>query len=186
VTISVLRSTGAVTVPAGGNEPVVVAEALDHARAGDIPFRIRVLRGDVELARSLITLRIVREREVLVAARGIRRGERLGPGDLRLQRMVLGRTATTTLSGEDIVGREARIDLAEGAPLVATVLTVPPDIRTGQTVELLVIAERFSLSSRGEALNDGVVGQIIAVRRAADGRTVRGTVLGEGRVRLDQ
>lgn len=186
VTITVVRSTGAVTIPAGGSEPSIEATAMDNARSGDIPFRMRVLRGEVELGRALITLRIVRERDVLVAARAIRRGERLGPGDIRTQRMVLGRTVTTSLGTGEVVGREARNDLAEGTMFSAAVLITPPEVRAGQAVELVVSTERFQLSARGEALNDGVIGQTIGVRRAADGKTVRGIVLGDGRIRLNQ
>lgn len=186
VTISLLRSTGPVTFPAGGIEPTIVATAMDNARAGDIPFRVRVMRGEVELGRALVTLRIVREREVLVASRAIRRGERLGPGDIRSERMVLGKASTSRVGIEDVIGREARNDLAEGTPFSPAVLVTPPDVRAGQAIELVVSTERFHLTARGEALNDGVIGQTIGVRRAADGRTVRGVVLGEGRVRLDQ
>jgi flagella basal body P-ring formation protein FlgA len=186
VTISVLRSSGGLTIPAGGSEPNLVATALDQSRVGDIPFKVRVMRGEVELGRALITLRIVRERDMIVAARAIRRGERLGLGDLRTQRRVVSRINAAVLTIDEVVGREARNDIAEDSPLSANSLITPPDVRAGQDVELVVNAERFQLSARGEALNDGMIGQSISVRRAADGRTVRGILIGHARVQLIQ
>lgn len=185
LTITTLRSAGAVTIPAGGADPRIVADALDSARIGDIPFRVRVLRGEAEIARSLVTLRVVRHRTMLVAARSLKRGERIGAGDVRSERMQVVRSTLVSLASEQVIGREARIDLAEGAPIIATSIIAPPDVRAGQSVVLVVVSERFHLTAKGEALNDGRIGEAISVRRTADGRTVRGLVIAEGQVRLD-
>jgi len=186
LTITILRSSGVVTIPGGGSDPVLSAQALDTGRSGDIPYRIRVLRGEVELARALVTLRVVRHRQMTVAARAIRRGERIGPGDLRIERVMVERIPVPSPSPEELIGREARLDIAEGTPLTERVVIQPPAVRAGQALTLLVISERFQLTSSGEALNDGRIGEQIAVRRTADGRTVRGTVIAAGQVRLDR
>jgi flagella basal body P-ring formation protein FlgA len=185
LTITTLRSGGAVTIPAGGAEPRIVAEALDAALIGDIPLRVRVLRGESEQARSLVTLRVVRHRTMLVAARALKRGERIGAGDVRSDRIVVTRGNLAGLAEDEVIGREARMDLLEGSPFVAKSVIAPPDVRVGQNVVLVVTTERFHLTAKGEALNDGRIGDAIAVRRSADGRTVRGTVIAEGQVRLD-
>lgn len=186
VTITTLRSSGSVTLPAGGAEVAIVAEPLDQMRSGDIPFRVRVMRGEVEVGRALVTLRVVRQRTMTVTARAIRKGERIGPGDLRSERVHVGRGSATAVTQADLIGREARMDLAEGTPLTTAVVINPPDVRVGQQVVLVVDSERFHLTAAGESLNDGRIGEVISVRRAADGRTVRGTVVAEGRVRLDR
>lgn len=185
LTITTMRSSGALTVPDGGAELVMRAQPLDNSRSGDIPFRIRVMRGEVEVARALVTLRVVRHRDMAVAVRTIRRGERIGPGDVRTERMLVSRTWTKSCSLEDLIGREARMDLAEGTPLTAAVVILPPTVRAGQEIVLLVTSERFRLTAKGQALNDGRLGEIIAVRRGSDGRTVRGTVIADGQVQLE-
>ena len=186
VTITTLRSSGSVTVPAGGADVAIMAEPLDQARSGDIPFRVRVMRGEVEVGRALVSLRVVRQRIMTVTARAIRKGERIGPGDLRSERVTVGRGSAAAVAQTELIGREARIDLAEGTPLTTAVVVNPPDVRVNQQVVLLVNSERFHLTAAGEALNDGRIGEVISVRRAADGRTVRGTVVAEGQVRLDR
>jgi flagella basal body P-ring formation protein FlgA len=186
VTVSLLRVSGALLVPDGGLPVRLLAEALDRHASGDIPFRIRVLRGEVELARSLVTLRIVRHRMQPVAARAIRRGEIIGAADLRAERVQVTRTSGIAGSDDGFIGREARVDLAEGTPLAPSLVVVRPDIRVGQAVQLLVSTERFHLTAPGEALGDGRIGEVIPVRRNADGKTVRGTVVAAGQVRLDR
>ncbi len=185
LTVTTLRSSGSVTIPAGGADIILLAQALDNSRSGDIPFRLRVMRGETEVGRALITLRVVRHREMTVAARALRRGERIGPGDVRTQRMLVERTSVKAGAQTELIGREARIDLAEGAPVHAAVVLLPPAVRSGQEITLLVTSDRFNLMAKGEALNDGRIGESIAVRRGSDGRTVRGTVIAEAQVRLE-
>lgn len=185
LTITTMRSSGAITVPDGGAELVMLAQPLDNNRSGDIPFRIRAMRGDVEVARALVTLRVVRHREMTVAVRAIRRGERIGAGDLRTERVLVARTWTKPCPQSELIGREARIDLAEGTPLTEAVVSLPPTVRAGQEIVLLVTNERFQVMGKGQALNDGRIGEIIGVRRGSDGRSVRGTVVADGQVRLE-
>jgi flagella basal body P-ring formation protein FlgA len=120
-----------------------------------------------------------------VAARALKRGDRITAGDVRSERMQVTRQSLVGLDVQAVIGCEARVDLAEGTPFTTTAVIVPPDVRVGQIVVLVVTSERFHLTAKGEALNDGRIGESIAVRRSADGRTVRGTVVAEGQVRLD-
>ena len=183
--VTTLRSSGALVIPDGGSAVTMIAQPLDQSRTGDIPFRVRLMRGEVEVARALVSLRVVRHRQMMVAARVLRRGERLGAGDFRTERMAVNRAGTSALSQDEIIGHEARMDLAEGIPLTAAVIMLPPNVRAGHGIMLLVNTEKFQLTAKGQALNDGHVGEIINVRRETDGRTVRGKIVADGQVLLD-
>jgi flagella basal body P-ring formation protein FlgA len=183
--ITTLRSSGALVVPDGGSEVTMVAQPLDQSRTGDIPFKVRLMRGEVEVARALVTLRVVRHRQMVVASRILRRGERIGDGDVRSERLAVSRVGAASLTAHEIIGHEARMDLAEGTPLTAAVIILPPNVRAGQGIVLRVNTERFQLTAKGEALNDGHIGETISVRRETDGRTVRGKVIADGQVLLD-
>ena len=139
--ITTLRSSGVLVVPDGGSEVTMVAQPLDQSRTGDIPFKVRLMRGEVEVARALVTLRVVRHRQMIVASRLLRRGERIGAGDVRTERVAVNRAGAASLSAPEIIGHEARMDLAEGTPLTAAIIVLPPNIRAGQGVVLLVSAE---------------------------------------------
>jgi flagella basal body P-ring formation protein FlgA len=99
--------------------------------------------------------------------------------------VAVNRAGSASLSANEIIGHEARMDLAEGTPLTAAVMVLPPNVRSGQGIALLVNTERFQLTAKGEALNDGHIGEIISVRRETDGRTVRGKIIADGQVLLD-
>jgi flagella basal body P-ring formation protein FlgA len=183
--VSTLRSSGALIIPDGGSAVTMIAQPLDQSRTGDIPFRVRLMRGEVEVARALVSLRVVRHRQMLVAARMLRRGERLGVGDIRTERVAVNRAGTTALTQDHIIGHEARMDLAEGIPLTAAVIMLPPNVRAGQGIMMQVNTERFQLTAKGQALNDGHIGEVIHVRRETDGRTVRGKIIADGQVLLE-
>jgi flagella basal body P-ring formation protein FlgA len=62
---------------------------------------------------------------------------------------------------------------------------LPPNVRAGQGIMMQVNTERFQLTAKGQALNDGHIGEVIYVRRETDGRTVRGKIIADGQVLLD-
>ncbi len=187
VKISVLRHSGAVAIPAGGSEHTFVVDALDKQLIGDIPVRVRVLRGEREFARALITLRVERHRTVVVAARALRRGDVLTPGDLRLKRMALtSRFSSGIKDIATLVGQEVRMEVEEGSPLQINLVSLPPAVRAGQTIELVVTNKNFHVSGTAVALGSGAIGDVINVRRQADGHTVRARIEGLGVVTFER
>jgi flagella basal body P-ring formation protein FlgA len=185
VVVGKVRVSGALVVPAAETPPRLLAEALDRAPTGEIPYRVRVLQGDVELARSLVVVPVARYRRMTVAARALHRGETLGVGDLRSERIEVTPRLAEAGEANTLVGRIARQDIAEGTPLAAALFTVPADVQSGQAVTISFVRDHFRLSATGEALADGHVGETIQVRRA-DGRAVKARVVASGQVQIDQ
>jgi flagella basal body P-ring formation protein FlgA len=187
VELSVIRHSGAVIIPAGGAAYRFVTDVLDRHLSGDIPVRIRILRGEVELARALVTVRVVRYRTVVVAARSLQRGELLGLGDFHLQRLVMTTQLATSLTDINVVaGQEIRTDLEMGTPILESMLIQPPAVRAGQTVNLVVSTAHFQIMGSAVALGNGRIGELINVRRQTDGRTVRGRVEANGVVTFER
>jgi flagella basal body P-ring formation protein FlgA len=187
IELSVLRHSGAVVIPAGGGEQSFVVDALDKQLSGDIPVRVRVVRGERELARALITLHVVRHRTVVVAARALHRGEMLGPSELKFQRMVLTARITTSFTEmSSVIGQEMRLEIEEGSPLQPNMVILPPAVRAGQTIELQISSPHFHVSGAAVAMGSGAVGEVINVRRLADGHTVRSRIEGPGVVTFER
>ena len=184
VEVEKVRGSGALVVPAFAQPPHVVADALDRSPAGEIPYRVRVLQGDNELARTLVVVKVSRYRRMTVAARTLKRGEMLGVGDLRTERVAVTSRLAEANDAHELLGRSVRQDIAEGAPLVAAQFIIPADVQAGQTVTISYVSERFRLSASGEALADGRTGETIQVRRG-DGKAVKARVVALGQVQLD-
>ncbi|MBA3938862.1 MAG: flagellar basal body P-ring formation protein FlgA, partial [Planctomycetes bacterium] len=177
---SVLRTSGALVVPDEGVAPTLVADPLDNSKGGDVPFRVRVLHGDLELARALVTLRLARTRVQIVAARTIKRGEVIGAGDLRDEAIPITRaTGNLVFGAADLIGKAAHGEIQAGAPVNPALVGEVPEVRTGSAVTLRFVRDGFALSAAGEALSDGQHGEVIRIRRA-DGVVVKAQVSGPG------
>jgi flagella basal body P-ring formation protein FlgA len=178
--VSVLRTSGALVVPDEGAPPTLVADALDNAKGGDVPFRVRVLHGDLELARALVTLRLARTRVQIVAARTIKRGEVIGAGDLRDEAIPITRqTGNLVFTTADLIGKAAHSEIQAGAPVNPALVSEVAEVRSGSAVTLRFVREGFALTAAGEALSDGQHGEVIRIRRA-DGVVVKAQVSGPG------
>lgn len=184
VEIAVVRCSGPATVADGGAPPRLEAEPLSPPIAGEGAWRVRLMEGEREVGRGLVVVALRRQRMVAVAVRPLQRGQTVGAGDLRLAKVEIGPlTAAATSELPMLVGRVLRTDLAAGQPVLPGQVVEPPAVVGGQPVELVVRVGNAELCAPGAALGDGRVGQPVAVRRG-DGKQVRGTVLGPGRVLL--
>ncbi len=181
-----VRDGGAVIVPDDAVPTRLVAEALDRAAGGEIPYRVRVLRGESELARTLVTLNVTRLRAVAVAARSMRAGEVIAAADVRIARMAMDAVSRyAPEQGDALVGQTARIDIAEGTALSAGLLRPHLDVHGGSAVILVFSSAGLEVSGSGEALSDGKIGDLVQVRRGSDGSCVKGRVSAPGEVRIN-
>ena len=181
--VALLRASGPLAVGDDGTEPRIEATTIDRGQVGDVPLRVRLLRGDVELARALVVLRVRRFARIAVLETDLRRGTAIGPGDVSLQRIELSQANQDAFrSLDEVVGRQPLRDLAAGQPLTPGSTEVPLDVRPGQAVAMVFRTGTVELSAPGEALAGGRSGEVVMVRRAADDRRVRCQVLAPGRV----
>lgn len=184
VECTVVRHPQPITVPDLGSEPMLLAERLDPTQeSGEMPVRVRILRGDTELGRVLVGLSVRRWRDHLVLAAPVPRGRQLEVADLLVQRVeVTPRLRGGLTRPEEALGQLAARDLAEGLVLTRDCLQPKPEVEAGRTVTLLWRRDAIELAAPGTALGSGRSGDLIQVRRATDHQVVRAQILDEGRV----
>jgi flagellar basal body P-ring formation protein FlgA len=91
----------------------------------------------------------------------------------------------TRLPAEDeIVGLKARRAIAPGEALTATVLDVPPLVRTGYVVTLTATVGAVQVTSAATASNSGQRGDVIRVTPKPNGRPLRARITGESAVEV--
>ncbi len=181
--VTVQRASGPMSIADDGSAPRIEATPLDHGRVGEVALRVRLLRADTELARSLVVLRVRRYAQVTVLAVAARRGAVLGAGDLSLQRIELSIATQDAFADPALVlGFQATRDLAAGQILTPALAVAPLAVRPGQGVTMVWRTGTVELSGLGEALAGGHDGDIIGVKRGSDQQRVRGQIIGPGRV----
>ena len=184
--VTLQRASGPLSIADDGTAPLIEATPLDRGRVGEVALRVRLLRADTEVARSLVVLRVRRYAQVTVVAVAVRRGAVLGAGDLTLQRIELSTVTQDAFVDPTLaLGFQATRDLAAGQILTPAFAVAPLAVRPGQGVTLVWRTGTVELSGLGEALAGGHDGDIIGVKRGSDQQRVRGQIIGPGRVLMN-
>ena len=86
------------------------------------------------------------------------------------------------LSRVDVIGKTARRTLLPGQAIPLAAIDNPRLIRNGATVTMIYVDGALTITTTGDALQDGAVGDTVKVRNADSGVTVRGQVRADGSV----
>ncbi len=160
-----------------------VAGRWPRARAS-VPVRVRM---DGRVLRTLnvpVTATDLRSVQVFDANYVARTG--LATLRLREATMDMVCCSGTVLVGLPAAGYRLRQDVRAGTPLTDAVLEPLPAVQGMQEVQLLVRHKGIELSAAAVALQDGQVGQRIAVRPSYAHETVVATVTAPGKVQIHE
>ena len=83
-----------------------------------------------------------------------------------------------------VEGKILRVGLAAGAPILSPLLDLPIAIHRGQKVMLTLSDREMTIKTTATALDDGRVGDSIAVENGASQKTLRATVARDGGVEI--
>jgi flagellar basal body P-ring formation protein FlgA len=122
--------------------------------------------------------------DVVVTAVPVRRGQVLGPEDVRLERAELTQLPTDVITDpQRAVGKSANVAFPAGFTLREDMLRAPLAVISGQRVRILFAGDGFTVSSEGKALGNASIGEPIQVR-AASGKVMSGVVQEAGVVEV--
>ena len=124
-----------------------------------------------------IKLYVKAYRNVVVAARNLAPFEPITPDSLRLERWDIGHLTGYFLDGDRIIGLRTRRAVAAGLPLSEVALEKPPLVRHGSPVTILVQMGEITVSTNGQALQEGSEGSIIRVQNLNSNRIVNARVI---------
>lgn len=186
-TWELVRASAGITAP-DAPDLRLVAESLDPAAVGEVPFCVRAMAGTVEQGRTLVVLRVARWAEILVAARAIPRGQVVGADDLTVERRALDRANRTAagLTLELLTGRIASRNLAAGTVITPELLTIPPVVRAGSATTAVWRGRGFAVELATTALADARIGERVNLRRSSDGSVLHGIAQADGTVVIER
>ncbi len=128
--------------------------------------------------------RAVAMRDVVVAAKPLRSGDLVMPGDVTVSRMATDRApANAAEDAELVVGQRLRRAIVAGQALAQADVVAAPVITRDASVQLLHQVPGLTLTAQGRALEDGFRGRVFHVLNLASGSVVQAEVLGPGRAR---
>jgi flagella basal body P-ring formation protein FlgA len=130
---------------------------------------VAVLAAGAVLAQSVQPVRAIRSQTVLV------------PEDLVLVDATVPGAATAI---EQAVGREARIALYPGRPILLAHLVAPALVERNGLVRLSYVRGPLRILTEGRALDRAAAGEPVRVMNLVSRQTVTGTVIADGSVEV--
>lgn len=118
--------------------------------------------------------------DVVVAARSIAVNEVIAPESIKYERVDIGRAAQGYITRTDeVAGMLARRVIPPGTLINKYMLDEPLAIRRGGLITIIVRIGDLEVTTPGEALQSGSVGEMIRVRNSTSKRVVAARVLDE-------
>jgi flagella basal body P-ring formation protein FlgA len=125
--------------------------------------------------------------EMPVLNRRLHAGEVITPDDLQWVSVGdRGLPGNAVYEAQELIGRTPRRSLAAGAPVLAADLKRPTVVARGALVTLILSSPSMRLTARGQALDEGGVGDGIRVANAQSHTVVAGVVLANGQVAVGE
>jgi flagella basal body P-ring formation protein FlgA len=158
------RNLQSIPVPVGSRAIKVDTDPGENFR-GSVLARL-LLEIDGEPYRELgHRFEVERYVEALVAARKIPRGRRLSASDVEVAKIEQSLAGEDSLSSvEEAVGLLAARTIQAGKALRAESLTLPPVVRRGERMTVVLAGNGFQILTMGRALEDGATDEIVRVR----------------------
>ncbi len=120
--------------------------------------------------------------EGVVAARLLRAGTVLGPGDLKIDPGIEG----PVVDPAEVLGQQLRVTLSANRPIEPAFLAPPTLVARNQIVTIAYQKGALRIEAEGRALSAGAEGDVIRVMNPASRVTVAGRVTADGSVIVDQ
>ena len=164
------------------DEPGLVAEPDVTARVGKRSrFLLSVSGVRRGVAVAMVTVRVAYPR----AARTIARNEAIDRSAIDLSVADVSSVPIAPLPTVDaLAGRLARRNIVAGEALTATILRIPPVVKSGDAVEATVRFGPVSATGTGIASGSGGVGDIIRVMQPNSSRLLNARITGPGAVEI--
>lgn len=122
--------------------------------------------------------------KVATAGKAMKKGYRLQPEDVRFEKVTLKKADSVFFDLTQLVGSKLRRTVRVGDVLTAKRFYLDYDVEKGLPVNLIYHSSTFSLETDGVALEDGLVGDTIAIRNAQSGKTLKGVIVERNLVRV--
>ncbi|GHS92869.1 hypothetical protein AGMMS50276_01790 [Synergistales bacterium] len=166
---------GDVEVQIKGDVPngrlVAPASIVPGSPSATLTFR------DQEGRERSISTRMIWTQSALVLTRSVKRGEALRPTDVTVRQLRVNKAGAYLSRPEDVVGRALRRNLSQGEAIQKDLLITSVAVTKGKTVTIVARDGNLVVRAKGEALDNGSVGDAVRVRNITSKTIINATVI---------
>ncbi|MCB9481304.1 MAG: flagellar basal body P-ring formation protein FlgA [Desulfobacteraceae bacterium] len=123
--------------------------------------------------------------EIVCASKDLPRDKILAPDDLEIKSFRLEMEKGDYFTDEKfLLGKKLRKNYYKGEIITSAMTYRPSLIHRGDEVQIAAVSDGIFIVTRGEALRDGHIGDMIPVRNLKSGKEVRGEIISSNSVRV--
>jgi flagella basal body P-ring formation protein FlgA len=131
-----------------------------------------------------LAVRLVWTQPALVLTRSIKKGEVLKESDFVVRQIRVNKAGMYASRASDVVGYSLRRSLSQGEAIVLNLIADAPIIERGKGVTIIVRDEGLMVKAKGEALENGALGDEIKVRNIASKAVLTAIVIASDTVEV--
>jgi flagella basal body P-ring formation protein FlgA len=145
-----------------------------------------VYENGIEVESGQIRFNIRKSADVLVTTEKARSRHKIGENQVAIKRMDVTNLRETPLTSVDaLIGHRARRNIKSGKILTQESIELIPDIEPGREVTIVYVDGFCRVTSKGMAMQRGMVGDYVKVKNKASGKTVIARVVDAAAVAID-
>ena len=186
VEVALHRELASEIVPAGRESRRIEPDrAGAQLRSGTVNVPLRILIDEVKYRTVWVSFDVTLYRELPVLRRPIPLGGTIQEGDLVLRRTpVEASFRGEMLTPAKLIGATARRSLSQGRPVSTLDVTRMAAVQQGETVTLEIKNGQVLVSTKVLCMNDGFLGDVVAIRTLETGKELTAVVVQKGRLEL--
>lgn len=119
---------------------------------------------------------------VVILNKNIHKNQIIGIEDVMLAKMPSKGLLGSYTNTHDVIGRKVRYNLVKGSILKNRHLEVSYDVNEGDLVVISSGTDRFSVTSYGNALGNGQIGEMIEISNSKSGKIIKVIIVDEKKV----
>ncbi|MCD6505976.1 flagellar basal body P-ring formation protein FlgA [Candidatus Poribacteria bacterium] len=144
-------------------------------------FRIKVMVDGKTAEETSIFARVRVERDVVVAVKPIRAGQRISADMVKVERMMIGLEGKDAFEKvRDVLGKIPSRSIGKGEFIKRSDLRLPVIVRRGDVVMIVARYGMIRITARGKAVENGKLGDVIEVENLSSKRHIRAEVISPG------
>ena len=173
-------------LPDDAQAEVAVEQISFDAPTGRFAALLVVTAANMAPQHQRLVGRVEEMRALPVPTHRVAVGEIIGAGDVHMLRVAARLVHQDPAhTPEEAIGMAARHVLMPGLPIALSDLAHPLLVHRGQSVVIALSVPGLSLSAKGEAMDDGALGERIRVRNTLSGAVLQADITGRGQLDVE-
>ena len=164
-------------VPSGSL--VSPASIVPGTSAATLKFR------DASGTERSLAVRLTWTQPILVLTRSLKKGDVLKESDVTVRQTRVNKPGVYASKFSEVAGRSVTKNLSQGEALALNLVTDTPIIERGKSVTIVVQSGGLVIKAKGEAMENGALGDTIKVRNTASKTVISAVVVANDTVEVE-